>query len=177
MNCFDCKTVDAKAVTMRRNCICGMDHDEITPEQVIAAEMRGPLATRERDPFPDLPGNSTVNFSTPWSRGGVFLDDEAAARCSTPEELNRMETRLEGELLRHVKAGLRTAGLSVPGWANGMPVVTEATPGRPVGRPRKTRKMETVLRRLTAAQRMERAANAARARAAKAAKRAAILPS
>lgn len=157
MNCF--------------KCICGEHHDEITNEQIIAAELRKPLAAREQDPFPEISGNTTVNFGTDWHRGGVFLSDEAAARCATPADLNRAEVRAESETLRHVKAGLRSPGRPVPEWAKGTPPVEQAV----VGRPRRTRKKETTPRRLTPEQRADRANNAARARAAKAAKRASKL--
>lgn len=107
-------------------CPCGRDHDAITSEQVIAAELRKPRAAKEHDPFPDLPGSSTLGCATTWYRGAVFLTDEAAAKCATPEVMNRAEVRLESELLRHVKAGLRTAGLAIPEWAQGTsPASTE----------------------------------------------------
>lgn len=163
--------------TGRERCICGQDHDAITREQIVAAEMRKPLAVRERDPFPDLPGNSTVNFSTSWHRSGALLCDEAAACCTSPEELNRLEVRLESGLLRHVKAGLRTAGLPAPEWATGMSSVTPTTqePGKGRGRPRKTdgRRGRKLTKGLTADQKLARAKNAAKARATKAAKKAA----
>ena len=100
-------------------CICGECHAEITPKQIIAAETRRPLVARESDPFPDLLGNCTVNFSTAWHRGGVLLSNEAAARCATPEEMNRAEAKVGAELLRHAKAGLRAPGSPVPEWASG----------------------------------------------------------
>jgi hypothetical protein len=93
--------------------------------------------------------------------------------------MNREEVRLEGELLRHVKAGLRTAGLPAPEWANGMPPVTAAMPEKRAGRPskvdgRKGRKIpERPIRELTEKQRTARSANAAKARALRAAQRAA----
>ena len=155
--------------------ICDQDHAEITREQIISAEMRKPLAAKENDPFPDIPGNSTVNFGTRWHKGGVFISDEAAANCATPEELNRAEARAEAELLRHVKAGLRPPGQSAPPWAQELPQgpTPEEAPPESLGRPRKARKKETVPRRLTCEQRMERAASAARARKKRAALRAA----
>ena len=102
------------------DCPCGHPHDEITHEQVVSAEFQKPNTIKERDPFPELPGNSTVDFSTRWYRSGVFIADEAAALCASPEELNRAEVKAEGELLRHVKAGLRAAGLQIPEWAQGL---------------------------------------------------------
>jgi hypothetical protein len=151
--------------------LCGVEHDEITHEQIVAAEMRKPLDARESDPFPDLLGNRTVIFGTRWHKGGVFLSDEAAARCATPEELNREEVRLEAELLRHVKAGLRTAGLPAPEWANGMPPAPESE--KRAGRPCKVdgRKGRKLPKGMTAEQRLARSANAARARAQKAAQK------
>lgn len=159
-------------------CTCGQEHEEITSQQIIDAEMRGPLEARKEDPFPKILGNRTANFGTYWYRGGVLLSDEAAARCADPDELNRAEVRMEGELLRHVKAGLRPVGLPVPEWANGVPpaVPSVQEKKRSRGRPpkedgRKGRKLPKGLtRKLTAEQRMERAKSAARARAAKAAK-------
>jgi hypothetical protein len=100
--------------------LCGQEHDEITHAQIVASEMRKPLADRENDPFPDLLGNRTVSFGTSWYQGGVLLTDAEAARCTTPEEMNRAEVRLDAELLRHVKAGLRNPGLPAPEWAKGI---------------------------------------------------------
>jgi len=171
---IDFKSPGDHADKARGGCICGQDHEAITPEQIVAAEMRAPLEARERDPFPELPGNSTVDFSTRWCKGGVFLSDEAAALCADPDELNRAEARAEAEVLCHVKAGMRTAGLQVPGWARGASSAgATSEPKKRAGRPRKTRRKETAKRRLTVEQRLDRAANAAKARAKKAAKKAA----
>jgi hypothetical protein len=157
------------------DCICGGDHDEVTREQIIAAEMRKPLQAREDDPFPELLGGRTVDCSTRWHKGGVLLSDHAAAACGTPEELNRWEARMEAELLRHVKAGLRPPGLAAPSWVQELPSAPEEAQ-KPVGRPRKARKKETAKRALSAEQRIERAAHAARIRRKKATKRASPLP-
>ena len=111
-------------------CRCGQVHDAITCEQIIAAEMRKPLMERARDPFPELPGNRTVDFGTRWHKGGVLLSDETAARCTAPEELNHEETRAENDLLCHVKAGLRSPERPIPPWARGSRTnSTEATHG------------------------------------------------
>ena len=161
----------------KTSCRCGQVHDAITREQVIAAEMRGPLEAREDDPFPQIPGNRTVDFSTRWHKGGVLLSDKAAALCTTPDELNREEAAAEGELVRHVKAGLRPSGAIIPSWAR--EIGTDPSPPEEPkdrgGRPRKTRKKETAPRNLTPEQRRARAASTAKARAGKAAKRTARL--
>ena len=156
----------------KTSCRCGQVHDAITREQVIAAEMRGPLKAKKDDPFPQLIGNRTVDFSTRWRKGGVLLSDKAAALCTTPDELNREEAAAEGELVRHVNAGLvPIAGLTPP-WARDIrsaPVPDE--PKDRGGRPKKTRKKETAPRNLTPEQRRARAASTAKARAGKNAKR------
>lgn len=101
----------------KTSCRCGQVHDATTREQVIAAEMRGPLKAKKDDPFPQLIGNRTVDFSTRWRKGGVLLSDKAAALCTTPDELNREEAAAEGELVRHVKAGLVPIAGLTPSWA------------------------------------------------------------
>lgn len=158
-------------------CRCGEEHEEITQEQIIDAEMRKPLRAREHDPFPHILGNRTVDFSSGWRSAGVLLSDKAAALCTTPDELNREEVAAEGELLRHIKAGLVPVGGRTPPWAREIrstPPPVEKPKNRG-GRPKKTRKKETAPRNLTPEQRLARADNAAKARAAKAARRAAYV--
>jgi len=155
------------------DCICGERHDEITPEQIVAAEIRKPLAVKENDPFPDLIGNSTVDFGTAWHRGGVFLSGEAAANCATPAELNRAEVDAEGALLCHVKAGHRTPGLAAPEWARGNPPKEEQAP-KAASRPKKVdgRKGRKISKPATVEQRAARRESMAKLNWEKAAKRA-----
>ena len=123
------KRATVKAPGPLSDCLCGECHDAVTREQIIAAEMRKPLQAREDDPFPELLGSRTLDCGTRWHRGGVLLSDEAAARCGSPGELNRAETRAEEALLRHVKGGLLSPGGMAPPWARELP-------GEPLDMPR-----------------------------------------